>query len=247
MSSEPQRPPPPAAGPLPLESIFERLPAGLALLGIDGHLTHANPAFERIVDQNRVDLIGQRLTDFVHRDDVADCGRAFQFVGHDRTERHVEVGRGSMFHIHLPPVQAAADAAAPVGGSETIMVVEDDPTVRALACAVLGAKGYDVLRADGPTEALRISAAHDGEIDLLLTDLVMPVMNGRDLAVRITAERPTTRVLFTTGYTEDNARRRDQLDGFQLLEKPFVPNALLHKVRELLDRTQTDRPETSRP
>ena len=164
-----------------------------------------------------------------------------------------EMDRGSTFCIHLPPVNEpaavatpAAPATAPIGGTETVLVVEDDPTVRALACTVLADQGYHVLRADGPTEALRISATHNGEIELVLTDVVMPIMNGRELAVKITAARPTTRVLFTTGYTEVDTLRRGEVDEVQLLEKPFIPVVLLHKVREVLDRTPRGRPETSR-
>ena len=164
-----------------------------------------------------------------------------------------EVDRGSTFTIHLPPVHEPVDAAtpvttatAPVGGTETVLVVEDDPTVRALACTVLGDQGYHVLRADGPTEALRISATYDGRIDLLVSDIVMPVMNGLELAMKIIAVRPLTRVIHTTGYTRDDTLQ-DQLAAGHLLEKPFMPNALLHKVREVLDVARETPPGRTRP
>ena len=152
-----------------------------------------------------------------------------------------EVGKGSTFCIYLRPVHAPADVVTPtaapaeaVGGTETVLVVEDNPTVRALACTVLAGHGYRVLEARDPTEALRISASHDGEIELLLTDIIMPVMNGRDLAVKISADRPTARVLFTTGYAKDETLR-DEVDEVQWLEKPFIPTTLLCRVREVLD------------
>ena len=157
-----------------------------------------------------------------------------------------EPEHGTTFTIHLPPVSDALDSASMetlprpgLGGSETILIVEDDPTVRGLASDSLVSCGYDVLVAAHPRDALDFSTRHAGKIDLLLTDIVLPGMNGRDLAEKFRELRPTTRVVFTTGYSQDESVRRDQIDRNQLLEKPFVPSALLRKVREVLDESST--------
>ena len=157
-----------------------------------------------------------------------------------------EPEHGTTFTIHLPPVSDALDSASMetlptpgLGGSETILIVEDDPTVRGLASDSLVSCGYDVLVAAHPRDALDFSTRHAGKIDLLLTDIVLPGMNGRDLAKKFRELRPTTRVVFTTGYSQDESARREQLERNQLLEKPFVPSALLRKVREVLDESST--------
>ena len=124
-----------------------------------------------------------------------------------------------------------------MGGSETILVVEDDPTVRGLASDILSDHGYDVLVAKHPRSALEVGTSHAGKIDLLLTDIVMPGMNGRELAKSFQDSRPTTRVVFMTGYAQDDPVRSAQLESNQLLEKPFAPSGLLRKVREVLDQS----------
>ncbi len=155
-----------------------------------------------------------------------------------------ELEQGTTFTIHISPVSETVDAVSDedlprhrLGGSETILVVEDDPTVRGLASDSLSGCGYDVLVASHSRDALDVSTRHAGKIDLLLTDIVMPGMNGRDLAKRFQEHRPTTRVVFTTGYAQDESVRGAQLERNQLLEKPFAPSALLRKVREVLDES----------
>jgi CheY-like chemotaxis protein len=150
-----------------------------------------------------------------------------------------EPGHGTTFKVYFPHTEAAPESAglssltAPARGSETILLVEDEDGVRALECRVLEKRGYTVLRASNGDEALRISGRHAGEIDLLITDVVMPFMSGSDLAERLTAIRPNIRVLFTSGYTSlQSALMRDA----EFLSKPFESHALARKVREVLDR-----------
>ena len=155
-----------------------------------------------------------------------------------------EVAHGTTFAVHLPAVSDALDAVTTeelprpsLGGSETILIVEDDPTVRGLASDILRDHGYDVLVAKHSQNALEVGASHAGTIDLLLTDIVMPGMNGRDLAKSFQDSRPTTRVMFMTGYAQDDPVRSAQLENNQLLEKPFAPGGLLQKVRAVLDQS----------
>ena len=164
-----------------------------------------------------------------------------------------EVGRGTTFRIYLPtvagPVEHADTPSAtgePVGGTETILVVEDNATVRALACNVLTSHGYRVLAAEDPMDALDVIDRHSGDIDLLFTDVVMPGMSGRELAEKFAELRPDAAVVFTTGYAKDETFRRHQIDQVHLLEKPFVPNGLLRKVREALDAGVLPQPQTPR-
>jgi signal transduction histidine kinase len=158
-----------------------------------------------------------------------------------------EPGRGSTFKVYLP--QQTGDAAAAERldrspavrrrGHETILLVEDAPMVRALAREVLERSGYVVLEAARGAEALQVSARHAGRIDLLLTDVVMPGMNGRELAERLRAERPGTRILYMSGYTEHAIVHQGVLSsGMQFFPKPFTPDALAEKVREVLDMPQ---------
>jgi PAS domain S-box-containing protein len=152
-------------------------------------------------------------------------------------------GRGATFEIYLPRVDGpaesldeAADLAPTRGGRETVLLVEDDGAVRDVAARVLGQKGYSVLPApDGPA-ALKLARSHAGTIDLLLTDLIMPGMTGRELAAALEAERPGLRVLFMSGYTDDTVVRYGVLEaGLAYLQKPFAAEALARKVREVLD------------
>jgi len=154
-----------------------------------------------------------------------------------------EPGRGTTFKIYLPRVDEAIEplAAEPglaelARGHETILVVEDEPAVRALARDVLRAQGYAVLEAQHGREALRISEQHAGRIDLLLTDVVMPEMSGRELAGRLAALRPTTPVIYMSGYTDTAVVHHGVLDpGTTFLQKPLTPHALARKVRQVLD------------
>jgi two-component system cell cycle sensor histidine kinase/response regulator CckA len=156
-----------------------------------------------------------------------------------------EPGRGSTFKIYLPrvdePVEAAelTPAAQPaVGGGETVLLAEDDASVRNIVAEVLTEKGYRVLRAPDGQAALEMARAHQGDLQLLVTDLVMPGMTGRELAEALAAVRPSVRVLYMSGYTDDAVVRHGVLaEGMPYLQKPFAPDALAHKVREVLDRS----------
>ena len=151
-----------------------------------------------------------------------------------------EPGRGTTFEIYLPPAAGEARAAAAVageapGGTETVLLVEDDAAVRALAKRALERRGYDVLEAGGGGAALAVSAGA-GAIHLLVTDVVMPGMGGRELAGRLRGLRPGLRVLYMSGYTDDALVRHGVLAGeAAFLQKPFTPESLARKVREVLD------------
>ncbi len=150
-----------------------------------------------------------------------------------------EVGRGSTFKIYLPRVDAPSerppDADRLVGGTETILLVEDEPQVRAVVRRALERAGYAVLVAQDPDDALRLCEARQ-PIDLLLTDVVMPHMNGRELAERVRSRYPATKALFMSGYTDDAILRHGVLDaGVPFLQKPVTPALLARRVRETLD------------
>jgi CheY-like chemotaxis protein len=154
-----------------------------------------------------------------------------------------ELGVGTTFKIYLPRVIAAAETAPPVAlpasppqGSETILVVEDEHGIRSLVRGILQARGYTVLDAGRPLEALEISTQFDGPIHLLLTDVVMPQMSGREVAEKISAARPSTKVLYMSGYTDSAIAHHGVLSpGASFLQKPFTPQILAQKVREVLD------------
>jgi two-component system cell cycle sensor histidine kinase/response regulator CckA len=155
-----------------------------------------------------------------------------------------EPGRGSTFKVYLPrvvePVEEAGDSAKPAplpNGTETLLLVEDEQAVRELAARVLKERGYRVLQAGNGIEALRISAAKPAnEIQLLVTDVVMPNMDGPDLASRLKQSQGDLRVLYVSGYTDKAIVHRGVLDeGTPFLQKPFTPEALARKVREVLD------------
>jgi PAS domain S-box-containing protein len=154
-----------------------------------------------------------------------------------------EPGLGTTFKIYLPRVFEQPAVKAPsrnpleVSGSETILLVEDDMRVRGAAERVLRSRGYTVITATDGANALTVAAQHSGEIDLMITDLVMPVMGGRALAEQISSVRPGMKVLFMSGYTEDAAARSSLMDpGAVFLSKPFTPDSLTAKVRETLRR-----------
>jgi CheY-like chemotaxis protein len=122
-------------------------------------------------------------------------------------------------------------------GTETILLTEDQPEVRAVARAVLSRHGYTVLEAGGGEEALQILTQHPHPIHLLLTDVVMPAMSGRELADRMHQSHPNIRILYTSGYTDDAVLRHGVLKpGMAFIQKPFTPRALLEKIREVLER-----------
>ncbi|HUP88704.1 MAG TPA: two-component regulator propeller domain-containing protein [Longimicrobiales bacterium] len=151
-------------------------------------------------------------------------------------------GKGTMFRIYLPYTPDGTAEASPEvlvalqRGDETILVVEDEDAVRTLATRVLRHNGYKVLEARHGQDALGASRDHPGHIDLLLSDVVLPAMNGRVLSEKLVQYRPDLRVLLMSGYTDDEIVRRGLLDpGVAYLQKPFTPHALLRMVRSVLD------------
>jgi len=155
-----------------------------------------------------------------------------------------EPGQGTTFKIHFPREEgvprAEPPAAEPVARgprSETILVVEDSDMVRSLVSQVLRKAGYSILEARSGEDALRIAGLYEGPIHLLVTDVVMPGMGGRQVADRLTATRPETRVLYVSGYTENAIVHQGVLEaGIDFLEKPFTPQALEQRVAEVLGR-----------
>jgi len=154
-----------------------------------------------------------------------------------------EVGHGTTFKVYLPQVTAPAEKLAPgkkvkgpEPGTETILLVEDEESVRELVSEYLSARGYRVLEASDGVQALQIASAHKGDIQLLITDVVMPRLSGRELAARVSAGRPGLKVLYISGYTDDSIFRHGVLEGgMSFLQKPFNLKALAAKVREVLE------------
>ena len=154
-----------------------------------------------------------------------------------------ELGHGSTFIMDLPVTEAALDVtdstapeAAQVSHGETVLVAEDEEVVRMLVCAVLEECGYTVICAARPSEAIRMAQEHRGPIHLLVTDVVMPEMHGPALAKLLLAVRPGLRVLYISGYSENDISDQGVLDaGLDLLQKPFTHEQLVRKVRGLLD------------
>lgn len=177
-----------------------------------------------------------------------------QFGGH--IELQSELGKGTTFSIYLPRVEQALDTmATPVAkgslprGSETLLLVEDEPGVRNLASGVLESLGYDVLRANNGQEGLKVAREHKGSpLQLVVTDVVMPQMNGTVMAEWLKATYPSLKVLFTSGYTDDALAQHGVLDpGVAFLPKPYTPAGLSRKVREMLDRRDGGRGEGVEP
>ncbi len=155
---------------------------------------------------------------------------------------HSELGQGSTFRIYLPRVEEAAEppgrvhaALSASGGSETVLLVEDEESVRQLVRETLEARGYKVLEADHGEAALQLAASYQDPIHMLITDVVMPGMSGRELAKQLGESRPDTAVLYLSGYTEDAIVHQGVLDpGTVFLQKPFTLQTLSRKVREVL-------------
>lgn len=156
-----------------------------------------------------------------------------------------EPGKGSTFRVYFPAVEEKAairDTAASVEGlpgDEVILVCGDEELVRRVVCQILRTAGYTILEARNGKHALDVAAAYDGRIDLLLSDVIMPEMNGKELAEVMVRRRPGIRVMFISGYTDDVLDRRVlRSEAEDFLQKPFGPTALLQRVRELLDESQ---------
>jgi PAS domain S-box-containing protein len=156
---------------------------------------------------------------------------------------HSEQGVGSTFHVLLPATDEAdpqpeedSPEIARLGQGETILVVEDEPAIRDVTRRILGRRGYQVLMAATGAEALVIAAEHDGAIELLMTDVIMPKMQGKEVAERLRVARPAMKVLFISGYARPVLANSGTLDpGVVLLEKPFSESTLLTAVRQVLD------------
>ena len=173
---------------------------------------------------------------------LATCfGIVKQNTGHINV--HSELGSGTTFKIYFPQVQSAIEPlrvrnrpTEVAGGNETVLLVEDEPVVRELAVSTLREKGYTVVEAGNGEEGLRLAQQHDGKIDLVLTDVVMPVMGGKEMADALRTSHPETKVLFTSGYTEDALGHHGVLrPGILFLPKPYLTATLARKVREVLD------------
>jgi CheY-like chemotaxis protein len=154
-----------------------------------------------------------------------------------------EPGKGSIFRLYFPQAKAAEPESVAklshtdLGGDEQILVCEDEPLVRRVTCQILRSAGYSVLEAENGRHALEVAAQHDGEINLLMSDVIMPEMNGRELAEAMVQRRPGIRVIFVSGYTDEVLDGRiSQQAGTDFLQKPFSPTVLLQRVRELLNR-----------
>ena len=158
-------------------------------------------------------------------------------------EVYSEPGHGTAFKIYLPRCDERADAATPArglavvpNGQATLLIVDDDPQVLAASRRALQRAGYVVLSANNGREALAMARVHDKSIDLVITDLVMPEMGGRELARQLTAEQPDIRLLFTSGYTAEAMNQKAILEPSDaFLGKPFTPDGLLRAVHRILN------------
>ena len=162
---------------------------------------------------------------------------------------HIEVssepGQGACFKVYLPVSEAPYEAQPKTDdvsnlpeGKETVLLAEDEPMVRSMVTTVLREQGYEVLEASNGEEALRMARQHGLEdIELLLTDVVMPQMSGRELVEKLHATHPGIKVLYTSGYIGESVAEFDSLPaGTEFMPKPYLPDALAIKVREMLDQ-----------
>jgi CheY-like chemotaxis protein len=163
-------------------------------------------------------------------------------------------GAGATFQIYLPAVRGTAarpsgrqeSAVPPVQGRETILLAEDEDAVREVTAQLLESFGYQVLKASSGEEALRLAESQRGKIHLLMTDVVMPGMGGRELADLLRAREPHLKVLFQSGYTDDAVVRYGVVHAeVTFLQKPFTPQALAEKVRQALDHPQVNLPDSA--
>jgi len=173
---------------------------------------------------------------------LATCfGIIKQSSGHIEVES--ELGKGTTFKLYFPQVQEAVEpvrtggaARLAIGGTETVLVVEDDAAVRGLVVYALRERGYTVIEAADGGEGLRIARQHNGEIHLAFTDIVMPALGGKAMADELASFRPDTKVLYTSGYTEDTIGHHGVLKpGIAFLQKPYFMATLASRVRDVLD------------
>jgi CheY-like chemotaxis protein len=153
-----------------------------------------------------------------------------------------ELGQGTTFKIYFPRAEGAITPVAEKTeksrflGSETVLIVEDEEVVRALSCRILRDRGYKVLEASEGLEALRIAKNYEGEIHIAITDVVMPGMSGKDFTSQLKENRPGTKVLYVSGYTDNAIIYHGILDSdVAFLQKPFTVEGLALKVREVID------------
>jgi CheY-like chemotaxis protein len=153
-----------------------------------------------------------------------------------------EPDQGTTFKVYLPRVDGELDSTTPsqapaaLRGSETVLLVEDEAQVRAIARRILERNGYHVLAPGGAEEALRVAEEYSETIDLLVTDVVMPRLSGAELATRLLQKRPTLKVLYVSGYTDGGIGAHGMLEGgVSFLQKPFTSDSLAGKVRSVLD------------
>jgi CheY-like chemotaxis protein len=157
-------------------------------------------------------------------------------------------GKGSTFKVYLPKVALEENASHAdvhshddLRGKETVLLVEDEETVRRFIRQILEMHGYKVMEGKDGQDGLKVSEGHEGSIDVLLTDVIMPRMNGRELAERILRARPRIKVLFMSGYTDDAIVRQGLLEAdTNFLQKPFTPTQLATAVREILDQVKVN-------
>jgi two-component system cell cycle sensor histidine kinase/response regulator CckA len=158
-----------------------------------------------------------------------------------RIELESSPGQGTTFRIRLPGAgkeQAPGTATTTARGghgSETILLVEDEAPVRAIARRVLSAAGYQVLEAADAVQARRLAGEHAGRIDLLITDVIMPGTRGPELAEELVGREPGLRVLFISGYSPDSVIQRESARGRGFIQKPFTPQSFRDKVRQVLE------------
>lgn len=164
---------------------------------------------------------------------------------HGRIEVHSEPGQGTTFSLYFPSHRTAPQTHAqsnpspvPCRSRETILLVEDEPQLLEMTADMLKRQGYHVLEASGPQEAIRIASTHPGPIHLLLTDIIMPVMNGLELAKQLASMQPGLRLLFMSGYTADViAHHGDLREDLPFIQKPFILKELAEKIRAVLEES----------